>query len=154
MENAKLPAIATTSQSGIHRLILAASAAGALATLCWAALQVRTARAEIRQLEERLAAQAVRQPVPAPLSDADKDDLARRLAAAESLHKQASDQSAARIAELENVISFLRQENTAAQQTIERLRTPPPEPDPPAKAEPVKTKPGRGPARKGNPERD
>ena len=34
--------------SGVQRLVLAVSAAGAVVTLCWAALQVRTARDEAR----------------------------------------------------------------------------------------------------------
>ena len=38
--------------SGTQRLVLAVSAAGAVVTLCWAALQVRAAKDEARQARE------------------------------------------------------------------------------------------------------
>lgn len=152
MEKNPPPAAAPPSQPGIHRLILATSAAGALATLCWAALQVRAARAEVRQLQVQPAAQSSRtQSAPASLQNADTTDRDRRLAAAEAQQKQTADSSAARIRELENVIEFLRAENSAAQQTIERLSHVRQEPSRPAKAEPVRTKSGRSPDRNAPP---
>src|SRR6187401_1939371 len=123
MENATPPAAAPrASHTGTHRLILAASAAGALATLCWAGLQLRAAKSEVRQAQEQLAELSRVKGAPAPpAADGSAADLARRLAAAESLQKHTADKAAARVKELEDVIIFLRQENTAAQQTIERL---------------------------------
>lgn len=118
MEKATPPP--TPSPAGVHRLILAASAAGALATLCWAALQVRAARAEVRQLQEKIAGLSPGHKAAPPSAD-NTADLARRIAAAESQQKQADTRAAARVAELESLITFLRQENTAAQKTIERL---------------------------------
>ena len=147
MEKATPPAAAPTpSPTGIHRLILAASAAGALATLCWAGLQLRAARSEVRQLQEKLAGMAPA-PNPAPPPGDSTADLARRLAAAEAQQKQAADKSAARLAELESVIIVLRKENTAAQQTIERLSSLQTETAP----EPDRTKSQKLPAANGNP---
>lgn len=147
MEKATPPAAAPTpSQTGIHRLVLAASAAGALATLCWAGLQLRAARAEVRRLQEQIAAVPPAQNAAAQQGE-DAAVLARRLADSESQQKHTADKTAARVAELEGVITFLRQENTAAQQTIERLgrlQTVAP-------AEPVKVKPGKPQTGKGNP---
>lgn len=152
MEKPPPPAAATPSPTGIHRLILATSAAGALATLCWAALQVRTARAEVRRLQEQLAAQASpAQPGPASVQSAAATVPDHRVSSAETRQKQAADTFAARITELESVIAFLRQENTAAQQTIERLSRARPEPAPPERVEPVRTKSGRTPDRNGQP---
>ena len=152
MEKPLPPVPSTPSPTGIHRLILATSAAGALATLCWAALQVRSARAEVRRLQEQLAMQPPRtQPAPAPSQSADTTDRDHRLATAETQQKQASDKFAAQVAELESVIAFLRQENTAAQQTIERLSHARPEPAPRESAEPVRTKSGRTTDRNGQP---
>ena len=147
MEKATLPAAAPApSQTGIHRLVLAASAAGALATLCWAGLQLRAARSEVRRLQEQIAAfPSVQNAAPTPGED--DAALARRLADSESQQKHAADKSAARVAELEAVISFLRQENTAAQQTIERLG----KLQTAAPAEPVKAKAGKPQTRRGNP---
>src|SRR5687767_3552492 len=118
MEDATSPAAAPrASHTGTHRLILAASAGGALATLCWAGIQLRAAKSEVRQAQEQLAELTRAKESPAPPPDDSTADLARRLAAAESLQKQTADKAAARVSELENVILFLRQENTAAQQT-------------------------------------
>ncbi len=147
MEKATPPAAAPApSQTGIHRLVLAASAAGALATLCWAGLQLRAARSEVRRLQEQITAlPPVQNSAPTPGEDAAA--LARRLADSESQQKNAADKTAARVAELEGVIEFLRDENTAAQQTIERLgklQAGPP-------AEPVKVKPGKPQTGRGNP---
>ena len=126
------------SPAGIHRLVLAASAAGAVMTLCWAALQVRAAKDEARQAREQLAAA----PAPDPHTSTSPGGLEPRLAEREVLAEAA----AARVKELESVIAFLRRENEAAQKTIERLSglergaQPPPEP--------VKTKPpGKNPGR-------
>ena len=141
MEIATPPAAAPKpSQTGTHRLILAASAAIALATLCWAGLQLRAARSEVRDLKEQLAELSRTQGAPATAGDGSAADLARRLAAADSLQKHTADKSAARVTELENIIIFLRQENTAAQQTIERLSQPPPDSATRVKATPVKTR--------------
>lgn len=143
MENATPPAAAPKpSQTGTHRLILAASAAGALATLCWAGLQVRAAKSEARLLQDQLAELSRSHEVLESPPDSSAADLARRLAAADSLQKHTADKAAARVTELENVIIFLRQENTAAQQTIVRLSRPEPDTSPPAKAQPVKSKQG------------
>ena len=146
MEKAPPPAVTPTpSQTGIHRLILAASAAGALATLCWAGLQVRAARSEVRQLQETLAGFSPAQKPATPPRD-DTADFARRLAA-ESQQKQAAVKSASRVAELESVILFLREENTAAQKTIERLSSLQVE----AASGPVTTKSGKPRVKNGNP---
>lgn len=107
--------------SGTQRLVLAISAAGTVVTLCWAALQVRAARDEARQARENPPAA----PVPAIPDVQDSRsklvDLERRLAEEKSRSEQASGEAAGRIRELEKVIAFLRQENEAAQKTIERL---------------------------------
>jgi hypothetical protein len=50
-EAPQAPALSRT-----HRLVLAAAAAGAVMTLCWAALQVRAAKEELRQLQSKAAA--------------------------------------------------------------------------------------------------
>lgn len=105
--------------SRTHRLVLAAAAAGAVMTLCWAALQVRAAKEELRQVRNVTSAAS---PAPPDRSA----DLARRLAELESRTRRAEAEAATRAAELETVIEFLRQENTAAQQTIERLSSPAP----------------------------
>ena len=65
--------------------------------------------------------------------------MERQLAAFITDGKLASEKAAAREKELEGIITFLRQENTAAQQTIERLSglQPPPEPAPEPGPEPV-----------------
>ena len=150
MENAPPPAAAPKpSQTGTHRLILAASAAGALATLCWAGLQLRAAKSEARQLQDQLAVLSRSREAPESPPDSSAADLARRLAAADSLHKHLAEKAAARVTELENVIIFLRQENTAAQQTIERLSRPEPESPTRAKATPVKS--NKPPAENGSP---
>jgi hypothetical protein len=123
------PAARSSHLSGAHRLILAGSAAGALATLCWAALKVREANAENGQLRERLA--KIPQHVPPPGSDARLAESNRRAAEAEAQRKQTSEQAAAREKELNGVIAFLRQEIAAAQQTIDRLKNAPPSGDAP-----------------------
>lgn len=152
MEDATPPAAAPrSSHTGTHRLILAASAGGALATLCWAGLQLRAAKSEVRLVQEQLAELTRAKGPPAIPPDGGAADLSRRLAAAESLQKQTADKAAARLKELESVIIFLRQENTAAQQTIERLSRPPEDLSPEAKAAPVKTKATEPPAENGNP---
>ena len=111
--------------SGVQRLVLAVSAAGAVVTLCWAALQVRTARDEARLAREAGPAK------PAPAASPAPGDLSGRIAGLEQelteeksrahQFRQEAGAAAARIAELEKVIAFLRQENDAAQKTIERL---------------------------------
>jgi len=108
------PAVSSSPRFSLtHRLVLAGAAAGAVMTLCWAALQVRAAKDEVRQLR-----------VQPPAWSAAPDrtgELARRLADAEARAGRAEAEAALRVAELEKVIEFLRQENAAAQQTIERL---------------------------------
>lgn len=107
----------TSSFSGWHRLVLAGAAAVALATLCWAGLQVRDARAEIHRLRQ--------EPKPAPAVDASRlTEVERRLAESAAREKQHAADHTARVKELESVIEFLRQENAAAQKTIERLTKP------------------------------
>ncbi len=101
-----------------HRLVLAAAAAGTVMTLCWAALQVRAAKDELRQVR---AAQPA-----APAAPDRTAELERRLAEAEARAQRAETESALRAAEMERIIDFLRQENAAAQQTIERLSNPAP----------------------------
>jgi hypothetical protein len=117
------PTAKSSHLSGAHRLILAGSAAGALATLCWAALKVREARAETGQLREQLA--LARNHLPSHEPDARVAESDRRAVEAEALHRQAKEQAAAREKELNGVITFLRQEIAAAQQMIERLKTAP-----------------------------
>ena len=130
------------SPAGIHRLVLAASAAGAVMTLCWAALQVRAAKDEARQARAQLAAA----PAPVHQYSGSLTDLGQQLNASESERKLVAEAAAARVKELESVIAFLRQENEAAQKTIERLSglergTPPAQ-------QPVKTNtPGKNPDR-------
>jgi uncharacterized protein HemX len=113
-EAPQAPALSRT-----HRLVLAAAAAGAVMTLCWAALQVRAAKEELRQLQSKAAAASSA----APERTA---ELERRLADLESRTRRTEAEAATRAAELETVIEFLRQENIAAQQTIERLNNPAP----------------------------
>jgi hypothetical protein len=104
--------------SGAQRLVLAVSAAGAMVTLCWAALQVRAAKDEARLAREH----SLAAPAPAPPDLSEKvSDLERRLAQEQSRREQSAGDAAAQIKELEKVITFLRQENEAAQKTIERL---------------------------------
>ena len=124
------PASAKPSHTRLHRLVLAGAAAGAVMTLCWAALQVRAAREELRQLRA--------QPAPVVFPPDGTKHLERRLAEAESRASQAASEAAAREREMARVIDFLRQENAAAQKTIERLS------DPGPAAEPVKSKAGAG----------
>jgi hypothetical protein len=108
------PTPGSPSFSGWHRLVLAGAAAAALATLCWAGLQVRDARAEVHRLRQ--------EPKPAPDADSSRPtEVERRLAESAAREKQHAADHAARVKELEGVIEFLRQENAAAQQTIERL---------------------------------
>ena len=126
---------------GVSRLVLATSAAAALGTLAWAALRVRDGNAESAHLREELsiARQAERvtgaaaRAVPAADPAAATADLERRLQSIESAAKVAAEKASARETELNGIIAFLRQENAAAQQTIERLSNPepPPEPEPP-----------------------
>ena len=125
--------------SGLHRLLLATSGAGVLVTLAWAALQVRQLQLETQSLRQELAvaqraeraAGAASRAVPVTDHGARATELQRRLTEVEAQQKQAAEKAAAREKELDKVIDFLRQENTAAQQTIERLSNPPPAPAPP-----------------------
>lgn len=121
-----------------HPLLVVASVAGVLLTLAWAAIQVRESQLEAQRLREDLvavrnawrAAGAAARAVPVEDHGARAADLRRRLAEAEAQQKQAAEKSAAREKELDKVIEFLREENTAAQQTIERLSNPEPAPAP------------------------
>ena len=128
------PASAKPSHSRLHRLVLAGAAAGAVMTLCWAALQVRAAQEEVRQLRAR--------PAAVPAVPDSTVNLEHRLAEADSRASRAASDAAAREKEMERVIEFLRQENAAAQKTIERLSGH--ERDPGPAAQPVKTRPGTG----------
>lgn len=110
-----LPVSPTRSAStfaGWHRLVLAGAAAAALATLCWAGIQVRAARAEVHRLQQE-SKPGLASPAPA--------DGERRLTESAAPDKRLAAEHAAREKELERVIEFLRLENAAAQQTIERL---------------------------------
>jgi hypothetical protein len=120
--------------SRTHRLVLAGAAAGAVMTLCWAALQVRAAKQELRQLRSGTSAVS-------PTASDRSAELERRLSELESRTRRTEAEAATRAAELETVIDFLRQENTAAQQTIERLSSPAPADG--------NTKSGAGPADQG-----
>jgi hypothetical protein len=125
---------------GLYRLALAAGAAVALVTLAWAAIQVRKVQLEAHHLRAELAvakqaeraAGAASRAVPIVDHGARAAELQRRLSEAEAREKVAAEKSAAREAELDELIKFLRQENAAAQQTIERLSNPEPDPEPPA----------------------
>ena len=83
----------------------------------------------IRRMER--AAGATARAVPVIDHGARAADLQRRLTEAESQLNKATEKAAAREKELDELIGFLRQENDAAQQTIERLSNPPPAPAPP-----------------------
>jgi len=121
MESSATPAPIRLSFSGTQRLVLAIAAAGAVVTLCWAALQVRTAKDEARQARENPPVSPATAPVTASGHSGALADLERRLAEEKSRSQLAATEAAARIGELEKVIAFLRQENEAAQKTIERL---------------------------------
>lgn len=108
-----------------QRLLAAILAAVVLATLCWAAIQVREQQAEARQWRGEAAAlqlaSRARDTRPAADQSSRVAELERRLAAAGEAEKQAAARAQEREKELQDLITFLRQENTAAQQTIERL---------------------------------
>jgi uncharacterized protein HemX len=95
---------------GWQRLLLALVAACVLTALGWAAVQVQEARAEVKALKEELAV-ALRN---------------ARTATAES--ENAQKKAAAHEKELNEVIVFLKAENMAAQDAIQRLSARPPEP--------------------------
>ena len=122
MEPSAHPAPRRSALSGPQRLLLAVSAAGAVLTLCWAALQVRAAREESRQAREALQAKPSPPPaLPAPDLSARVADLESQLRSELAKREHESKESGDRIRELEKVVTFLRQENEASQKTIERL---------------------------------
>src|SRR5687767_13419791 len=85
--------------NSLHQLLLAASGAGALVALAWAALQVRELQLETQNLRQELAvaqraeraAGAASRAVPVIDHGARAADLQRRLTEAEALHKQAAE---------------------------------------------------------------
>jgi uncharacterized protein HemX len=123
-----------TPPGALQRLLLALVAACVLGALGWAAVQVQEAKSEVKGLKEDLtvalrnerAASAAARAVPVVDNSSKVADMERRLAEAEKAQKGA----AAKEKELNDVIVFLRKENTAAQETIQRLSAPPPEPAP------------------------
>jgi uncharacterized protein HemX len=120
-----------TPPGALQRLLLAVVAAGVLGALGWAAVQVQEAKSEVRGLKEDLvvsqrnerAASAAARAVPVVDLSSKVTDLERRLT-------EAGKAAAAKEKELNDVITFLRKENTVAQETIQRLSAPPPEPAP------------------------
>lgn len=118
----------------MQRLLLALAAACVFAALGWAAIQVQQANAETRGLKEDLAvalrneraAAAAARAVPVIDYSSKVADLERRVVEAEKTHTQAK----AKEKELNEIIAFLKKENAAAQETIQRLSAPPPEPAP------------------------
>ena len=136
--------------AGGSRLVMAGAAGLVLFSLGWAAIQVREHQSESRHLRDVLAANEQRQrargaaerAVPPAESPAAVD---RRVAEAEAAARLAAEKSAAREKELEGIIAFLREENTSAQATIERLSAlqPPPDPEPAARKPVEKRRAGR-----------
>ena len=120
-----------TPPGALQRLLLAVVAACVLGALGWAAVQVQEAKSEVRGLKEDLvvsqrnerAASAVARAVPVVDLTSKVADLERRLT-------DAGKAAAAKEKELNDVIAFLRKENTVAQETIQRLTAPPVEPAP------------------------
>jgi hypothetical protein len=118
----------------LQRLLLALVAACVLGALGWAAIQVQESKTEVRGLKEELAAalrnqraaEAAARAVPVIDYSSKVADLERRVVDAEKAHTQA----AAKEKELNDIIAFLKKENAAAQETIQRLSTPPAEPAP------------------------
>ena len=127
-----------SSSTATHRLIIAGAAGLVLFSLGWAGIQVRERQTESQRLRDQFAAGEIsrREGGAAsrahPPADARIAEMERQLAAFITDGKLAAEKAAAREKELEGIITFLRQENTAAQQTIERLSAlqPPPEPAP------------------------
>ena len=135
MENAIPVPESTALPPAAGRLTLTAAAALALGALSWAAWRVRSERMEAEHLRTELAAarMAERAAGAAARASAVPDrsgDLERRLREAQSEARQTAEKAAARETELNGIITFLRQENTAAQQTIARLSNPEPPPEP------------------------
>lgn len=119
----------SSSTTANARLLAAVLAAAVLATLCWAAIQVREQQAAASRWRGEAAALELagraRSSAPQAALPVDQSsrvaELERRLAAAGEAEKQAAARAQEREKELQDLITFLRQENTAAQQTIERL---------------------------------
>jgi hypothetical protein len=117
-----------------QRWLLALAAAVSVAAVGWAGVQVQQAKSDVEKLKEDLAASqrneraaaAAAQAVPKADNSSRLATVERALADAEKAQKQA----AAHEKELNDVIVFLRSENTAAQETIKRLSAPPAEPAP------------------------
>jgi hypothetical protein len=138
------PAAKLSLHPAVQRLLLVASAAAVLLALGWAALRILELETEVRTLQQDLAASrraerasgAAARAIPVVDHDGARvAELQRRVTAAETQHKQTAEKAAAREKELDGVIAFLRKEIEAAQQTIERLSSLPPEP-PPANPQP------------------
>ncbi len=141
---------------GSRRLLLAVAAAGVVGLLGWAAVYAREKQVEAHSLSEELAARirseraagAVTRAVPAVDLSGKVADLEKQVQELEQARTKAADAAVEREKALSDIITFLRQENTAAQETIKRLSTPPPEPEPPVS--PVKP-PRAGTRRTGSP---
>lgn len=128
---------------GMQRLVTAATASMVLVALAWAAMHVRAQQHEVQMLTAELtaarrterAAGAAGRAVPLGEIAAHLAEMKRRLAEAEEQQKHAAGEFAARERELREIVDFLREENTAAQQAIERLSKPeiPPVPVSPSK---------------------
>ena len=123
---------AAPAAGGAQRLVLVAATSAALLTLAWAAMRVRELQLEVHGLREELAGAhrverakgAASRAIPVVDYGARSAEWQRRLAETEAREKHAAEKSAAREKELDEVIKFLREENEAAQLTIERLSTP------------------------------
>ena len=107
--------------SGGLRLVLAISAAVALGTLCWAALQVRAARAEANQAQQA-ATRAQEQLAAVRVELTDRIAEIQRLKSGTETSRHDSEvRLAAEVKQREEVIAFLRTELNSAEQTIKRL---------------------------------
>ena len=114
-----MSALLPAKSAALHRLVLAVGASAALLTLAWAGLKVRELQGEAHRLRQEL--DAARAAAPSLEHKARADELDRLLAEVAAGKQTDSSASAAREKELHGIIDFLRKENTAAQQTIERL---------------------------------